>query len=85
MKVAETTRKECIAFSKIQSIVEPPDLLQVQLDSFKNFIQDSVPPAKRKDQGLEKVLRSAFPITDSRGLYLLEYISYTFDKPKYTV
>ncbi len=85
MKVAETTRKECIAFSKIQSIVEPPDLLQVQLDSFKNFIQDSVPPAKRRDQGLEKVLRSAFPITDSRGLYLLEYISYTFDKPKYTV
>ena len=85
MKVADKTRKECIAFSKIQSIVEPPDLLQVQLDSFKGFIQDSVPPTKRRDQGLEKVLRGAFPITDSRGLYLLEYISYTFDKPKYTV
>ena len=85
VKVADKTQKECIAFSKIQSIVNPPDLLQVQLDSFKRFIQDSVPLAKRKDQGLEKVLRSAFPITDTRGLYLLEYISYTFDKPKYSV
>jgi len=50
-----------------------------------HFIQDSVPLAKRRDQGLERVLRSAFPITDTRGLYLLEYISYSFDKPKYTV
>ncbi len=85
MKVAYKTPRKCIAFSKIQSIVEPPDLLKVQLDSFNTFIQDSVPLEKRKDQGLEKVLRSAFPITDTRGLYLLEYISYTFDKPKYSV
>jgi DNA-directed RNA polymerase subunit beta len=84
VKVADATTP-CIDFSKIQSIIEPPDLLKVQLDSFHNFIQDSVPLAKRKDQGLERVLRSAFPITDTRGLYLLEYISYSFDKPKYTV
>ena len=85
MKVADATPTPCIDFSKIQSIIEPPDLLKVQLDSFHNFIQDSVPLAKRRDQGLEKVLRSAFPITDTRGLYLLEYISYSFDRPKYTV
>ena len=85
MKVADATTTPCIDFSKIQSIIEPPDLLKVQLDSFHNFIQDSVPLAKRKDQGLERVLRGAFPITDTRGLYLLEYISYGFDKPKYTV
>jgi len=85
VKVAYKTPRKCIAFSKIPSIVEPPDLLKVQLDSFNTFIQDSVPLEKRKDQGLEKVLRSAFPITDTRGLYLLEYISYTFDKPKYSV
>ena len=85
MKVADATTTPCIDFSKIQSIIEPPDLLKVQLDSFHSFIQDSVPLAKRKDQGLERVLRGAFPITDTRGLYLLEYISYGFDKPKYTV
>ncbi|TLU82131.1 MAG: DNA-directed RNA polymerase subunit beta [Chlorobium sp.] len=85
MKVAAATTTPCIDFSKIQSVIEPPDLLKVQLDSFHSFLQDSVPLAKRKDQGLERVLRSAFPITDSRGLYLLEYISYSFDKPKYTV
>ena len=85
MKVADATTTPCIDFSKIQSIIDPPDLLKVQLDSFHNFIQDSVPLAKRRDQGLERVLRSAFPLTDIRGLYLLEYISYSFDKPKYTV
>jgi DNA-directed RNA polymerase subunit beta len=85
VKVADATTTPCIDFSKIQSIIEPPDLLKVQLDSFHNFIQDSVPLAKRKDQGLERVLRGAFPITDTRGLYLLEYISYSFDKPKYTI
>ncbi len=85
VKVADATPTPSIDFSKIQSIIDPPDLLKVQLDSFHNFIQDSVPLAKRKDQGLERVLRSAFPITDTRGLYLLEYISYSFDKPKYTV
>nr|Q3ATP5.1 RecName: Full=DNA-directed RNA polymerase subunit beta; Short=RNAP subunit beta; AltName: Full=RNA polymerase subunit beta; AltName: Full=Transcriptase subunit beta [Chlorobium chlorochromatii CaD3] len=82
MADATTSR---IDFSKIKSIINSPDLLKVQLDSFHNFIQDSVPLAKRKDQGLERVLRGAFPITDTRGLYLLEYISYAFDKPKYTV
>ncbi len=85
VKVADAKTTPCIDFSKIQSVIEPPDLLKVQLDSFNNFIQDSVPLAKRKDQGLERVLRGAFPITDTRGLYLLEYISYSFDKPKYTV
>jgi len=85
VKVADATPTPSIDFSKIQSIIDPPDLLKVQLDSFHNFIQDSVPLAKRKDQGLERVLRNAFPITDTRGLYLLEYISYSFDKPKYTV
>jgi DNA-directed RNA polymerase subunit beta len=84
VKVADATTP-CIDFSKIQSVIDPPDLLKVQLDSFHNFLQDSVPLAKRKDQGLERVLRSAFPITDTRGLYFLEYISYSFDKPKYTV
>jgi len=84
VKAADATTPY-IDFSKIQSVIEPPDLLKVQLDSFHNFIQDSVPLAKRKDQGLERVLRGAFPITDTRGLYLLEYITYSFDKPKYTV
>jgi len=85
VKVADATPTPCIDFSKIQSVIKAPDLLKVQLDSFHNFIQDSVPLAKRRDQGLERVLRSAFPITDTRGLYLLEYSSYSFDKPKYTV
>jgi DNA-directed RNA polymerase subunit beta (EC 2.7.7.6) len=84
---AKTSRKkvERISFSKIQQVIEPPDLLKVQLRSFKDFIQDDVPPEQRKNKGLENVLRSSFPITDTRGLYLLEYISYSIDKPRYTI
>lgn len=83
----KTSRKkvERISFSKIQQVMEPPDLLKVQLRSFKDFIQDDVPPEQRKNKGLENVLRSSFPISDTRGLYLLEYISYSIDKPRYSV
>ena len=83
----KTSRKkvERISFSKIQQVMEPPDLLKVQLRSFKDFIQDNVPPEQRKNKGLENVLRSSFPISDTRGLYLLEYISYSIDKPRYSV
>lgn len=85
MKAAQKKKWQRVSFSKIPKLIDPPDLLKVQLDSFKYFLQDDVPSDKRKDQGLEKVLRSNFPITDTRGLFLLEYISYTIDKPRYSV
>ncbi|NTW49131.1 MAG: DNA-directed RNA polymerase subunit beta, partial [Chlorobiales bacterium] len=85
MKAAQKKKWQRVSFSKIPKLIDPPDLLKVQLDSFKAFLQDDVPSDKRKDQGLEKVLRSNFPITDTRGLFLLEYISYVIDKPRYSV
>jgi len=78
-------KNERISFSKLPNIVEPPDLLKVQLDSFRAFLQDDVPPERRQNTGLENVLRQSFPITDTRGLYLLEYKSYSIDKPRYSV
>ena len=78
-------KNERISFSKLPNIVEPPDLLKVQLDSFKAFLQDEVPPERRQNIGLENVLRQSFPVTDTRGLYLLEYKSYSIDKPRYTI
>ena len=85
MKAAQKKKLQRISFAKIPKFVEPPDLLKVQLDSYRYFLQDDAPPNERKDQGLERVLRNTFPITDTRGLYLLEYSYYTLDKPKYTV
>ena len=81
-------RKEPIqrkSFSKISSAVDIPDLLAVQLKSFRDFLQDDVPPSQRKIQGLQEVFLSLFPISDSRENFLLEFVEYYVDSPKYTV
>ncbi|MFC1502185.1 DNA-directed RNA polymerase subunit beta, partial [bacterium] len=62
-----------------------PDLLDIQIRSFKQFLQDDVLPAKRNIQGLQEVFLSLFPISDSRENYLLEFVEYYVEKPKYDV
>jgi DNA-directed RNA polymerase subunit beta len=81
-------RKEPVrrkSFSKISSAMEMPDLLDIQLKSFRDFLQDDVPPQKRKVQGLQEAFISLFPISDSRENYLLEFVEYYIDSPKYNV
>ena len=62
------------SFSKISSAVEIPDLLEIQLKSYRDFLQDDLAPNKRKKQGLQEAFVSLFPITDSRESYLLEFV-----------
>ncbi len=62
-----------------------PDLLDIQIRSFKDFLQDDILPGKRKRQGLQEVFESLFPISDSRENYLLEYVEYYVDPPKFAV
>ena len=76
---------ERVSFSKILSVVEMPDLLDIQIQSFRDFLQDDVPPSKRKVQGIQEVFLSLFPIADSRENYLLEFVEYYADSPKYNV
>ncbi len=81
-------RKELIErknFAKISSAVKIPDLLDIQLKSFRGFLQDDVPPHKRKSKGLQEVFEKVFPITDSRENYVLEFVEYYVDVPKYSV
>ncbi|OVE79026.1 DNA-directed RNA polymerase subunit beta [bacterium I07] len=81
-------RKEPIirkTFSKIRSVDEMPDLLDIQLSSFRTFLQHDVLPGKRKAQGLQEVFQSLFPILDSRENYLLEFVEYYIDPPKFSV
>jgi DNA-directed RNA polymerase subunit beta len=73
------------SFSKIHSAAEIPDLLDIQIRSFKDFLQDDVPLERRKNQGLQEVFLSLFPVTDSRENYLLEFVEYYVDSPKYSV
>lgn len=73
------------SFSKIPIIVEYPDLLEVQRKSYIEFLQEDTPPEERKDIGLQAVFKSTFPIVDSRENFVLDFVEYSIDKPKYSV
>ncbi|MCH7761091.1 DNA-directed RNA polymerase subunit beta, partial [candidate division TA06 bacterium] len=73
-----------ISFSKIKTILDLPNLLEVQQDSFDAFLQKNVPSEKRLSEGLEGVFRAIFPIEDIRSRLTLEYLQYRLGRPKYT-
>ena len=66
-------------------ILEYPDLLEVQLKSFKDFFQVETTPDNRKNEGLFQVFQEIFPIEDTRNNYKLEFIDYFIDPPQYSI
>ncbi|MGE4291918.1 MAG: DNA-directed RNA polymerase subunit beta [Desulfovibrio sp.] len=70
-------------FGEIVNALPIPHLLELQVDSYKLFLQEEVPPASREDIGLEGVFRSVFPIEDFNKTASLEYVSYEIGEPKY--
>ncbi|MBW2323368.1 MAG: DNA-directed RNA polymerase subunit beta [Deltaproteobacteria bacterium] len=62
-----------------------PNLIEMQKHSYEGFLQKEVDPDKREDIGLQAVFKGVFPIGDFSGLSSLEFVSYTFDKPKYDI
>jgi DNA-directed RNA polymerase subunit beta len=83
--LATTKSSERKNFSSIKTVIDYPDFLDVQLKSFKDFFQLETPAEKRTQEGLFKVFSENFPITDSRENFVLEFIDYLVDPPKYTV
>jgi len=69
-------------FGKIEAVAEMPNLIGVQTDSYKAFLQEGVPVSKRADTGLQAVFKSIFPIHDFAGRGDLEFIKYELDTPK---
>ena len=69
----------------IDNRVNLPDFLDVQLKSFKDFLQLDTPPEERKNDGLYKVFAENFPITDTRNNFVLEFLDYYIDPPRYTI
>jgi DNA-directed RNA polymerase subunit beta len=61
-----------------------PDLLVVQVESFKRFLQEGIPPKKREKKGLQGVFLESFPIEDVQGRHSLEFVEYEVGTPKYT-
>ncbi|MBQ7412855.1 MAG: DNA-directed RNA polymerase subunit beta [Alphaproteobacteria bacterium] len=72
-------------FGKIEAVAQMPDLIGVQTDSYKEFLQWGVPVDKRADSGLQAVFKSIFPIHDFAGRGDLEFIKYELDEPKFDV
>ena len=73
------------SFSKIPAAAELPDLLDVQLKSFNDFLQPDTDPQERVNTGMQAVFESIFPIMDSRENFELDFIEYYVDPPKYSV
>lgn len=74
-----------INFASVHNPVPFPDFLDVQLKSFKDFLQLETPPEERKNDGLYKVFAENFPITDTRNNFVLEFLDYFIDPPRYSI
>ena len=83
--MASTVIDNRVNFGTINNPMPFPDFLDVQLKSFKDFLQLDTPPEERKNDGLFKVFSENFPITDTRNNFVLEFLDYYIDPPRYTI
>ena len=74
-----------VNFTSVKNPLPYPDFLDVQLKSFRDFLQLDTPPELRKGNGLFKVFSENFPITDTRNNFVLEFLDYYIDPPRYTI
>ncbi|MDR0333995.1 MAG: DNA-directed RNA polymerase subunit beta [Dysgonamonadaceae bacterium] len=74
-----------INFASIKNPLDFPDFLEIQLKSFQDFLQLDAPLESRKNEGLYKVFMENFPITDTRNNFVLEFLDYSVDPPRYTI
>lgn len=83
--MAQPKKQQRINFASVKNPLEFPDFLEVQLKSFSDFFQLDTPPERRKKEGLYKVFAENFPITDTRNNFVLEFLDYYVDPPKYNI
>ncbi len=77
--------KERINFGKLQFGIDYPDFLDIQVGSFKDFFQLETTPESRKGEGLFRVFQENFPISDARNIFVLEFLDYYIDPPRYDI
>ncbi len=83
--MATTNHKKRINFGSTQIRLEYPDFLDIQLKSFQDFFQLETNPENREQEGLYKVFSENFPITDARNNFVLEFLDYFVDPPRYSI
>jgi DNA-directed RNA polymerase subunit beta len=77
-----STSTERINFGKLREVIQPPNLIEIQINSYLDFLQKGIPEKQRKPQGLEAVFKEVFPIQSYDERLTLEYVSYTLGEPK---
>ncbi|MFN4253610.1 MAG: DNA-directed RNA polymerase subunit beta [Saprospiraceae bacterium] len=80
-----TAEQQRVNFGKIHLSEYHPDLLEIQLKSFQEFFQLETTPDNRQNEGLYRVFKENFPITDARNIFNLEFLDYFVDPPRYTI
>jgi len=83
--LATKEKNQRINFASIKNTVEFPDFLDIQLQSFQSFFQIGTTLEERRNEGLYKAFEELFPITDARNNFVLEFIDYTIDPPRYSI
>ena len=81
----QKSNNQRISFATSKALLDYPDFLEVQLKSFRDFFQLETTAENRKNEGLYKVFQEVFPITDTRNNFVLEFIDYFIDPPRYTM
>ncbi len=76
---------ETVVYGRFRSVAEIPDLVEMQTKSYREFLQPETSPARRRNEGLEALLREVFPIYSYDKSLCLEYVSYELGRPRYTV
>ena len=83
--MSSTDVNQRVNFASIKNSLPYPDFLEVQLKSFRDFLQLDTPPEKRTKEGLYKVFAENFPIADTRNNFVLEFLDYYIDPPRYSI
>jgi DNA-directed RNA polymerase subunit beta len=83
--MSSNNNTERITFATTQNQLDYPDFLEVQLKSFRDFFQLDTTPEDRKKEGLYKVFSENFPISDTRNNFILEFLDYYIDPPRYSI
>jgi len=83
--IVQTTGSKRVKFGKIRLSSEYPDLLEIQIKSFQEFFQLETTPENRINEGLYRVFQENFPITDARNIFVLEFLDYFVDPPRYSI
>ncbi|MEO9886766.1 MAG: DNA-directed RNA polymerase subunit beta [Balneola sp.] len=73
------------SFGRTKEVLEYPDFLDIQLESFEKFVQLDIAPNERENQGLQRIFLENFPIQDTRETHILEFLYYNVDVPRYTI